>query len=98
MAGSKSVFTKQSVQTPSRRIAYTDEGSGPVALFVHGVLLNGYLWRHQQAGLSVPRRTTAVALRAYGDTELTPTQDVSVLANATMLNDFLDALNIEKAD
>ena len=98
MAGSKSVFTKQSVQTPSRRIAYTDEGSGPVALFVHGVLLNGYLWRHQQAGLSDIRRTIAVDLLAHGDTEIAPTQDTSVLANATMLNDFLDALNIEKAD
>jgi pimeloyl-ACP methyl ester carboxylesterase len=34
------------VATPSGRIAYAESGSGPVALFVHGVLLNGHLWRH----------------------------------------------------
>ena len=98
MAANNSVFKKHNVQTPSGRISYTDQGSGPVALFVHGVLLNGYLWRHQQADLSDVRRTIAVDLLAHGDTEIAPTQDVSVLANAKMLNEFLDALNIDQAD
>src|SRR3982074_2465168 len=98
MAATKSLSTKQSVQTPSGRISYTEQGSGPVALFVHGVLLNGYLWRHQQAGLSGVRRTIAVDLLAHGDTDIASDQDVSVTANAKMLNDFLDALNIDKVD
>src|SRR6202012_5623842 len=98
MAANNSVFKKHNVQTPSGRISYTDEGSGPVALFVHGGLLNGYLCRHQQAGMSDVRRTIAVDLLAHGDTEIAPTQDVSVLANAKMLNEFLDALNIGQAD
>jgi pimeloyl-ACP methyl ester carboxylesterase len=92
------VATKHSVQTPSGRISYTEQGSGPVALFVHGVLLNGFLWRHQQAGLSDVRRTIAVDLLAHGDTEIAPDQDVSVAANAKMLNECLDALSIDKAD
>ncbi len=45
MASNKPL-SKQSVSTPSGRISYTDRGTGPAALFVHGVLLNGYLWRH----------------------------------------------------
>jgi len=94
MTATKSLSTKQSVQTPSGRISYTEQGSGPVALFVHGVLLNGYLWRHQQAGLSGIRRTIAVDLLAHGDTEIASDQDVSVTVNANMLNEFLDALNI----
>jgi pimeloyl-ACP methyl ester carboxylesterase len=98
MAATHSFPERHSVQTPSGRINYTEQGSGPVALFVHGVLLNSYLWRHQQAGLSDMRRTIAVDLLAHGDTEVTPGQDVSVAANAQMLNEFLDALNIEKAD
>ena len=98
MAARHSVPVKNSVQTPSGRINYTDQGSGPVALFVHGVLLNGYLWRHQQTELSDVRRTIAVDLLAHGATEISPDQDVSVLANAKMLNEFLDALSIEKAD
>jgi pimeloyl-ACP methyl ester carboxylesterase len=98
MAATKSLSTKQSVQTPSGRISYTEQGTGRVALFVHGVLLNGYLWRHQQAGLSGVRRTIAVDLLAHGDTDIASDQDVSVTANAQMLNEFLDALNIDKVD
>jgi len=89
---------KHSVQTPSGRISYTEQGTGPVALFVHGVLLNGYLWRHQLADLSDIRRCIAVDLLAHGDTEITSDEDLSVTANAKMLKEFLDALNIDKVD
>jgi hypothetical protein len=41
---------RQSVSTPSGRITYVEQGEGPVALFVHGVIVNGYLWRHQLGG------------------------------------------------
>jgi pimeloyl-ACP methyl ester carboxylesterase len=89
---------KHSVQTASGRISYTEQGSGPVALFVHGVLLNSYLWRHQLAGLCDIRRNIAVDLLAHGDTEVAPDQDLSVTANAKMLNEFLDALDIDCVD
>ena len=89
---------KRSVQTASGRISYTEEGVGPVALFVHGVLLNGYLWRHQLADLSDIRRCIAVDLLAHGDTEIAPNQDVTVTANAKMLREFLDALKIDQVD
>ena len=71
----------RTIETPSGQIAYTETGSGPVALFVHGVLLNKHLWRHQLAGLSDIRRCIAVDLLAHGDTEIRPDQDVSVTAN-----------------
>ena len=98
MSEKKSSATKRSVQTASGRIGYTEQGSGLVALFVHGVLLNGYLWRHQLADLSDIRRCIAVDLLAHGDTEIAPDQDVSVTANAKMLKEFLDALNIDQVD
>ena len=90
--------TRHSVQTASGRVSYAEQGTGPVALFVHGVLLNGYLWRHQLAELSDIRRCIAVDLLAHGDTEITPDQDVSVTANAMMHKEFLDALNIDQVD
>jgi len=90
--------TKHIVQTASGRISYTEQGNGPVALFVHGVLLNGYLWRHQLKDLSDSRRNIAVDLLAHGDTEISPDQDVSVTANAIMLKHFLDALKIGRVD
>jgi pimeloyl-ACP methyl ester carboxylesterase len=86
------------VQTPSGTISYVERGSGPVALFVHGVLLNGYLWRHQLAQLGDVRRCIAVDLLAHGNTEISATQDVSVTANAHMLAEFLDALDIDQVD
>ena len=90
--------TIRHVETPSGRISYVEAGSGPVALFVHGVLLNKHLWRHQLAGLSDIRRCIAIDLLAHGDTEIAPEQDVSVTANAKMLKEVLDALQIDQVD
>ena len=86
------------IDTASGRIAYAEAGSGPVALFVHGVLMNKHLWRHQLAGLADTRRCIAVDLLAHGDTDIDPSQDVSVTANAHMLNEVLDALQVDQAD
>ena len=93
-----SLPTRHVVTTPSGHIAYQEQGSGPVALFVHGVLLNGTLWRHQLAGLADIRRCIALDLLAHGDTEIAPDQDVSVTANAHMILEVLDALAIDQVD
>jgi pimeloyl-ACP methyl ester carboxylesterase len=86
------------VDTPSGSISYVEHGDGPVALFVHGVLLNGYLWRHQLAQLGKLRRCIAVDILAHGNTEISASQDVSVTANAHMLAQFLDALKVDQVD
>jgi pimeloyl-ACP methyl ester carboxylesterase len=98
MTSQQTAFTTHRIQTPSGRISYVEAGSGPVALFVHGVLLNQHLWRHQLSGLSDIRRCIAVDLLAHGDTEIEPNQDVSVTANANMLREALDALGIDQID
>lgn len=60
MAEAVPTFTVQSVETASGRIAYHDVGEGSVVLFVHGVLMNKHLWRHQLAAPSdTPRRRSA---------------------------------------
>lgn len=88
----------RSVDTASGRISYAEAGSGPVALFVHGVLMNKHLWRYQLGGLADIRRCIAVDLLAHGDTEIGSDQDVSVTANARMLTEVLDALQVDQAD
>ena len=98
MKTDKGSAVRRSAQTASGRISYVERGSGPVALFVHGVLLNGHLWRHQLEELSDIRRCIAVDLLAHGETEIAPDQDVSVTANAEMLKQFLDALKINQVD
>jgi len=89
---------RRTVRTPSGDIGYVERGTGPVAVFVHGVLLNGYLWRHQLDALSDVRRCIAVDLLAHGHTDAADGQDVSVTANAHMLAQFLDALGIDRVD
>ena len=98
MDGSRASATRHTVQTASGRIAYTEQGNGPVALFVHGVILNAHLWRHQLAHLSDVRRCIALDLLAHGDTEIAADQDVSMTANAHMIREFIDALNIDRVD
>jgi pimeloyl-ACP methyl ester carboxylesterase len=98
MEGHKSISVRRAVETPSGRISYEEQGTGPVALFVHGVLLNGHLWRHQLAHLSDVRRCIAVDLLAHGATQIALAQDVSVTANARMLVEFLDALSVDQVD
>ena len=93
-----SSMQQRTVQTRSGQISYAEHGSGPVALFVHGVLLNGYLWRHQLQHMADIRRCIAVDLLAHGNTQIAPDQDVSVTANARMLGEFLDALGIAQVD
>ena len=98
LAEAEGWMVRRSVEIPSGKISYLEQGKGPVALFVHGVLLNGYLWRHQLEDLSDIRRCIAVDLLAHGDTEITPNEDISVTANAKMLKEFLDALKIDQVD
>ena len=98
MGNQQTAPTKRSIDTPSGRISYTEAGSGPVALFVHGVVLNKHVWRRQLTGLSDARRCIAVDLLAHGDTEIDANQDVSVTANANMLCEVLAALKIDKVD
>jgi pimeloyl-ACP methyl ester carboxylesterase len=98
MNGREFFADQRSIETPSGVINYVERGRGRVALFVHGVLLNSYLWRHQLAELGDLRRCIALDLMAHGNTEISVGQDVSVTANAHMLAQFLDALKIDEAD
>jgi len=94
----RAMTTQHFAETASGKIAYVEQGSGPAALFLHGVLLNGHLWRHQLAGLSDLRRCIALDLLAHGATEIAPTQAVSSTANADMVAQFLDGLRLDQVD
>ncbi len=80
------------------RIAYAEQGEGPAIVFVHGVPLNGFHWRHIMAGLSDIRRCIAPNLMGLGYSEISTSQEVSFTAQADMLLQFLDALGLDKID
>ena len=50
--------SRRSADVISGRIAFFERGEGPVALFIHGVPLNGYHWRHVIERVQHRRRWT----------------------------------------
>jgi pimeloyl-ACP methyl ester carboxylesterase len=89
---------KKSLATPFGDIAYTEQGAGPPALFVHGVFHNGHLWQPVIERLKQARRCIAPDLMTHGDTRIAPGQDVSFAAQAEMLAAFCAGLGLERVD
>ena len=76
----------------------TPERTGPVALFVHGIATNAFLWRNVIGALTNQRRCIAVDLPLHGRSPVTAGQDLSVAALAAGLEDFCDALGLTGID
>jgi pimeloyl-ACP methyl ester carboxylesterase len=89
---------RHTVTTRSGDISYIDIGAGPVALFVHGIATNAYLWRNVISALITERRCIAVDLPLHGQSPVTAGQDLSVAALAAGLEDFCDALGLTGID
>jgi pimeloyl-ACP methyl ester carboxylesterase len=79
-------------------IAYSEQGQGRPALFVHGVFLNNYLWRHVIDRVSDLRRCIAIDLLAHGATPTSADQNVDFTAQAEMLEAFCRAKELDRVD
>jgi pimeloyl-ACP methyl ester carboxylesterase len=90
--------TRRFVDTSHGRIAYVERGSGPVALLIHGAVLNGYQWRHQLSGLADLRRVIALDTMGMGHTWVRPDQPLGLKHQAEMFRVFLDALGVTRVD
>lgn len=86
------------VDTSFGRIAYIEQGSGPVVLFLHGLPLCGYEWREVIEDLAPVRKCIALDEMGLGYSEVAPGQDVSFASQAHMIASFLDAANIDSVD
>ncbi|MET9515247.1 alpha/beta fold hydrolase [Streptomyces sp. NPDC002994] len=78
------------------RIGYTDEGSGPPLVLVHGHPFDRTMWAPQIEAFAPTHRVIAPDLRGYGESEVVP--------GITPLSDFaadiaalLDHLGVERA-
>jgi pimeloyl-ACP methyl ester carboxylesterase len=87
---------RRSLATRSGEIAYTEVGTGPAALFVHGAGLSGALWRHVIEDLSGTSRCVAADLPAHGASPAR--EDMSVAALAEALADLCDSLGLGQVD
>lgn len=79
------------------RVAYYEEGRGAPVLLLHGCPFSSFIWRQVIPQLSAYYRCLAPDLLGLGDTETPKDADWSLRAQATMIVDFLDALDIETA-
>jgi pimeloyl-ACP methyl ester carboxylesterase len=87
---------RRSLKTPAGEIAYTDIGTGPVALFVHGLATSSVLWQNVIEKLAATTRCVAFDLPAHGGTP--PRDDASVSAMAEVVAELWDGLALGQVD
>ncbi|HWH32558.1 MAG TPA: alpha/beta fold hydrolase [Egibacteraceae bacterium] len=87
---------RRTVRTPVGEISYTDVGEGPAALFVHGVLVNGLLWRNLVGQVADVRRCVAIDLPLHGGSP--PTADMSFEGFADAVAALHEALDLGPVD
>jgi haloalkane dehalogenase len=90
--------SRRFARTAFGNIAYVERGTGPAALFVHGLPLNGFQWRGALERLSPYRRCIAPDSMGLGYSEIPDGQSVAPEAQAEMLAAFLDALGVSSVD
>jgi pimeloyl-ACP methyl ester carboxylesterase len=88
----------KTVATPHGSFAYIDVGDGPPALFIHGLFVSAYMWHGVIEALRGERRCVAYNLPHHGGSEVAGDQNLSIQANAEMLESFCDALGLGQVD
>ena len=83
------------IELPQGTLRYEDVGSGPTVVFIHGLLVNGKLWRKVTPELSRSARCL-VPDWPLGSHEIpmNPDADLSVEGVAKLVADFLEALDL----
>jgi pimeloyl-ACP methyl ester carboxylesterase len=76
-------------------VRYSDEGEGRPVLFVHGILVNGLLWRRVTPRLDGVRRIVPDWPLGSHGVPLKPGADLSPPGLARMIADFIDALGLD---
>ncbi|GAA3480210.1 alpha/beta hydrolase [Streptomyces yanii] len=84
------------VQLSAGPVEYQDSGGdGPVVVLLHGVAMDGSLWRHVVADLRPDYRCVVPTLPLGGHRRpMEPDADLSVLGVARLVAEFLDALDL----
>jgi len=88
---------RRTVDTPAGTIEYRESGSGPTVVFVHGVGVNGDLWRGVAPRLAGECRCIVPDL-PFGSHSipLRPDADMSLPGLARIVADFIEALDLRE--
>src|SRR6185503_1789682 len=96
MSITSSLGEQRTVEIPAGTIAYRERGSGPPLVFVHGVGVNGDLWRHVAPPLADAHRCVVPDLPFGSHSHpLRPDADLSLPGLARIVADLLAALGLE---
>jgi pimeloyl-ACP methyl ester carboxylesterase len=95
MSVSSVLGERRTIDTPAGAIAYRESGSGPPVVFVHGVGVNGDLWRGVAPRLASECRCIVPDL-PFGahSIPLREDADMSLPGLARILADFIEALDL----
>jgi pimeloyl-ACP methyl ester carboxylesterase len=95
MSISQALGDLKEVQLPQGTISYRERGSGEPIVFIHGLLVNGDLWRKVVPELSKDYRCIAPDLPLGSHTRaMNESADLSVYGLAKLIDDFLAALDL----
>jgi pimeloyl-ACP methyl ester carboxylesterase len=89
---------RRTITTPHGPVSCIDVGSGPVALFVHGLGTNALLWRHVIRAFADGRRCVAVDLPLHGRTPAGAGQDFSLSALAEVIEGVCETAGLRSVD
>jgi pimeloyl-ACP methyl ester carboxylesterase len=96
MSISSQLGDQKEVTLPQGTIRYRERGNGEPIVFVHGLLVNGDLWRKVVPSLSKDFRciTPDWPLGSH-DVPMNPDADLTTAGTAQLINDFIVALDLE---
>ena len=89
---------RRTITTPQGPVSCIDVGSGPVALFVHGLGTNALLWRHVIQAFADDRRCVAIDLPLHGRTPAAAGQDFSLSALAEVVEGVCETAGLRSVD
>jgi pimeloyl-ACP methyl ester carboxylesterase len=96
MSISEALGVKKEAQLPQGTIVYRERGSGEPIVFIHGLLVNGDLWRKVVPELSKDYRCIAPDLPLGSHTRpMSEAADLSPHGLAKLIDDFLAALGLQ---
>ncbi|SEB51607.1 Pimeloyl-ACP methyl ester carboxylesterase [Nocardioides exalbidus] len=88
-------LTPQKLELHGHELSYVDSGTGPVVLFIHGILGSQRQWSRLVDRIDDDHRVVVPDLFGHGDSAK-PTGDYSLSSHAATLRDLLDRLGIER--
>ena len=97
MAVANALGERRTVDTPAGAVEYRESGSGPPLVFVHGVGVNGDLWRAVAPPLAHEHRCIVPDLPFGAHSHpLREEADLSLPGMARIVADFMDVLGLEE--